>query len=296
VTVFQLAVSFDGKYGAYSVKNTGASSYSVYLVTIATGAASTIATAATSGSISFSTDGKLLASVGPAGALQVTTTATGAAATWGAMPAGSTSSTVAFADSAILMVLGQAAAATTMTVYETRPAAAALPITTGPSTLAMIVPRNSRYVFTSLTPANRVGDVEAFDLTAATPTGISIANQGALGSIAISSDLTYARVLESYDTTAHNGTLTLATLPDGTATTVQSGVTLASPGFTGMHTLIYIDAMNASTLTEWLDGNSTTYATGVSVWLSRAQTLYFNVTTLDTMYNYAPGIYSVALQ
>jgi hypothetical protein len=293
VTVSQMAISFDGKYGAYSVKNAGATvSYAVYLVTIATGAVSTIATAGTSGSISFSSDSKLLASIGPAGALQVTTTATGKAATWGAMPAGSQSFEVAFADSTSLLVRGQAAAATTMTVYKTTAAAVASPVTSGPGTLSVIVPRNSRYVFTSMTPANGVGDVEAFDFTAASPTAISVANAAALSSVGLSFDMTYARVLESYDAKAHTGTLTLVQLPGGTPTTLQAGVENGAPSFAGMHAVWFIDHANANTLTQWNDGNTTTYATGVVDYRGRSSTIYFTVTSADTMYGYAPGIYS----
>jgi hypothetical protein len=237
----------------------------------------------------------LLASIGPAGALQVTTTVTGAAANWGAMPAGSKSFSVGFPDSATLLVRGQAAGATTMTIYKTTATAAASPLTSGPSTLAMIVTRYSRYLLTSMAPANGVGDVEAFDFTAASPTAIPVAAAAALGSIAISFDQTYARVLESYDTTAHDGTLTLAALPGGTSSTLKAGVQLNSPSFVGMHALLYIDNANTSTLTQWSDGNKTTYANGVTIYRVRSKTLYFNVDTADTLHGYAPGIYAAQL-
>jgi hypothetical protein len=159
----------------------------------------------------------------------------------------------------------------------------------------MIVPRYSRYVFTSMTQTNGAGDVEAFDFAAASPTAIPVATAAGLGSIAISFDQTYARVLESYDATAHSGTLTLAALPGGTASTVRTGVALNSPVFVGMHAVVYIDNANADTLTQWNDGTSTTYATGVNTYRVRSKTLYFNVTTADTLYGYAPGIYSAQL-
>jgi hypothetical protein len=295
VIVSEVAISFDGKYGAYVVKNGGTPvSYAVNLVTIATGAVKTIETAGTSGSISFSSDGKLLASVGPAGALQLTTTATGAAATWGALPAGSKSVNVSFADSATLLVLAQDAAATTMTIYKTG-AATASTVASGPSTLTMVVFRNSKYLFTSMTPANAIGDVEAFDHSVTSPTAISVATAAAVGSIGLSPDQTYARVLESYSAKAGNGTLTLAALPGGTPSTVQAGVQFGSQSFLGTHALLYIDHANADTLTQWLDGSNTTYATGVNTYRVRSKTLYFNVAQADTMYGYAPGIYSTSL-
>jgi hypothetical protein len=296
VTVYEMAISFDGKYGAYSVKNAGATvSYAVNLVTIATGAVTTIATAGSSGTISFSSDSKLLASIGPAGALQVTTTATGKAATWGAMPAGSQSLYLAFADSTTLLVRGQDAGATMLTIYKTTAAAAASPVMSGPGTLTLTVPRNSRYLFTSMTPANGIGDVEAYDFTAAAPTAIPVATAGAVSSVALSPDGTYARVLESYDRNAHTGTLTIVALSAGTATTVQAGITLSSPSFVAMHELMYIDNANAGTLTTWTDGNSTTYATSVNAYRGRSSTIYFSIKATDTMYGYAPGIYATPL-
>jgi hypothetical protein len=299
VTVYELAMSPDGKYGAYTVKNAGPPvSYGVNLVTIATGAVSTIASAGTSGSISFSPDGSLLASVGPAGALQVTSTAGGAAASWGAMPAGSKSFNVSFADSATLLVRGEAAGATMLSIYKTTATAAATAIASGPNTLTMMVPRSSnlpsgsaRYLFTSMTPANGAGDVEAFDLMAATPTAIPVATAAGLGSIAINPDQTYVRVLESYDTTARRGTLTLVALPGGMPTTLATGVAPTSLSFVAMHALLYIDHNANNTLTEWRDGSSTTYATGVSEYRVRANALYFSNSAADTIYGYAPGIY-----
>jgi hypothetical protein len=211
------------------------------------------------------------------------------------MPAGSQSFFVAFADSATLLVRGQAASATTMTVYKTTAAAAAAAVTSGPLTLTLMVPRNTKYLFTSMTPANAIGDVEAFDFTQATPTAIAVATKGAVGSVGLSFDQTYARVLESYDVKAHGGTLTLAALPGGTLSTLQPGVGFNSPSFVGMHALLYIDNATGDTLTQWNDGSNTTYATGVSQYRLRSKTLYFSIGKTDTMFGYAPGIYAAPL-
>jgi hypothetical protein len=299
VTVASMVLSPDGTYAAYSVKN-APGSFGVFLVTIASGTVTTIASAASTGSIGFSPDGALLASVGPASALQVTTTATGATAPWSALPSGTKSLTVGFADPTTLLVRGQVSGGATVTVYKTT-AAAASPIASGPSTLTMLIVRNTaattgtaHHLFTSMTPANGIGDVEAYDLAVAAPTAIPVASAAALNSIAVSSDQTYARVLDAYDPNARTGTLTLVSLSNGSPSTLPSGVTLAASSFTNVHSLMYIDPANHNALTELTDAATTTFATGVTAYRLRSGTLYFSLDTPDDLYGYPPGIYSTA--
>lgn len=299
VTVASMALSPDGKHAAYSVKNPGGS-FGVFLVAIASGSVTPIATAAATGSIGFSPDGALLASVGPAFALQVTNASTGATATWSALPAGTKTLTVGFADPATLLVRGQATGATTVTIYRTT-VAAATPVVSGPSTLTMFVVRNAatttgtaRYVFTSQTPANGVGDVEAYELAVAAPHAIPVASAAALNSIAVSFDQTYTRVLDAYDASAKTGTLTLVSLSNGSSSPLAPGVALAAASFTSQHSLMYIDPANHDALTELTDAVPTTFATGVTAYRLRAGTLYFSLATADSLYGYPPGIYATA--
>jgi hypothetical protein len=147
---------------------------------------------------------------------------------------------------------------------------------------------------TSLTAAG-VGDMTAYDLTATTPVGVPLASMASTASVALSYDQSYARVLESYDTSSQTGTLTLVSLGSGTKTTIATGVGLSSPSFINMHSLMYIAS---SELLVWSDGTMITYASGVDAYRLRNSplNLYFGVGTAgDNVYGYGPGIYAQPL-
>jgi hypothetical protein len=165
----------------------------------------------------------------------------------------------------------------------------------------MLIVRNTagpagtaRFLFTSMAPANGVGDLEAYDLSVAAPTTIPVASAAALNAVAVSLDQTCARVLDAYDPGARTGTLTLVPLLDGSPVALASGVAQTASSFTQAHSLMYIDPAHQGTLTELTDGFSTTFATGATAYRLRSGALYFSLGTADSLYGYPPGIYSVA--
>jgi hypothetical protein len=238
--------------------------------------------------------------------LQVMTTSTATAATWGAMPVGSKTYAALFADPTNLLVRAVPSGATTGTLYKTTAAVAATPIATNVARFEL--PRNSssptgtaRYAFvnTNTTATSLVGDLAAYDLTATTPTAIPVATSTLITLIAVSYDQVYARVLESYDATSLTGTLTMVALPGGTKTTLTAGVPQASVAFVNTHSVAYFDPTSTpGTLTEWTDGASTTYANHVYNYRVRytPSTLYFTLENADTLFNYFPGVWSVPLR
>jgi hypothetical protein len=291
--VFSMAAAADSAYGAFVVRN-AATSFDVYLVNVTAGTATKVVTAGPSSSFSFSPDGALLAAVAPGNLLQVFSTATGAASSWSALPAGAKALQVSFADPSTLIVRATPAGTTAQTAYRTT-ATATTPVATG--IVAMELPRNSslttgtaRFLFVNTTVTGKVGDVVAYDLSATTPTAIPVATAASLSSIAVSYDQTYARLLESFDTTSMTGTLTAVALPSGTATPLANMVSLTSPSFAGSHTLFYFDDSTATgTLTAWDGTNSSTYGTGVQEYRVRftPSTVYFSSSV---------GVYATALQ
>jgi hypothetical protein len=298
--VINIAPSPDGAHAAYVIKNAGATAtFDVFLVTVATGAAARVITAGSSPSIAFSTDGALFAAVGPAGALTIVTSATGAAATWAALPTGSKTVQVAFADTATLLVRATPTGATSPTAYKTT-ATAATALATG--IVGMELSRSAakgvaRFVVLNTSVTAGVGDMTAYDLTANAPAGVPLASMASAASLAVSFDQSYARVLESYDNSSQTGTLTLVSLSDGTKTTLATGVSLSSLAFVNAHSLFYIDS--TQTLTSWSDGTMTTYASGADAYRVRYSptNIYFDVGPGgDDVFGYAPGIYTQPLQ
>src|SRR5262249_26830021 len=75
-----------GGPAAASIKS--GAGYDVGLADVAAGTSTQVISGGTSGSISFSSDGALLAGVGPGTALRVFASDDGSAAAWGALPAG----------------------------------------------------------------------------------------------------------------------------------------------------------------------------------------------------------------
>jgi hypothetical protein len=290
--LFSMAAAADGMHGAFVVR-TAATTYDVYLVDVAAGTATRVVTAGPSSSFSFSPDGAWLAAIGPGSTLQVFTAATGAAATWSALPAGAKALQVSFADPTTLVVRATPAGTTVQTAYRST-ASATSPIVSG--VVGMELPRNStstqgtaRFLFVNTSVTGKVGDVIAYDLQASTPTAIPVATAANVTSVAVSFDQTYARVLESFDSTSMTGTLTAVALPGGTTTTLASGVSLSSPSFAGSHTLLYLDDSTATgTLTSWDENGTSTYSPGVDEYRVRftPSTVYFST---------ASGVYATAM-
>ncbi len=298
--VSTMSASPDGRFGAYVVNlGTSPATYDVFLVTEATGASMRVSASATGTSNSFSPDGNRFAAIGPGGALVVVDTATGQPSPWADLPAGAKTQQVSFANSTTLVVRAIPTGVTAGNAYVTTVAAATL-LATGVATMEL--PRNSsstsgtaRYAFMTSTTTSGVGPVVGYDLSAVTPVPIPIATAASTASVAVSSDQTYVRVLDNFDSDEGTGTLVAVSLPDGTPSSIADDVTTGGPSFAGAHTLFYIDG--TGTLGSWLDGAFTSYADSVDqhrVRGSGGTALYFSLDQTDDIYGYQPGVYVTA--
>jgi hypothetical protein len=166
----------------------------------------------------------------------------------------------------------------------------------------------NRYLFVQTTDTNDVGDAQVYDLEAAMPAPLSLANAtvsfrtevAALPTL--SDDLQTIRLFDQYDPATRAGRLTVASLPSGALSGIASGDGAAA-FVPGSSTLLYIDqpdASNAGLLASWKAGTSQDLAGGVANFRVRSGdggapgTLYFTLSEPDPTASppLAAGIYA----
>jgi hypothetical protein len=287
--------SSDGRFAAFTVFASNLHGYDTYLVDILAGTASRVVSGGSAVTINFSTDGALLAAVGPGGALRIFDSASHAPVTWSALPEQTSVVQVAFSDPTTLVVRAKASGATQADAWVTTPTASTQ-LATGINNLGIYrsAASGGRWAVLSHNYTSGVGDLVAYDLTGASALPITVASASGYSALGMSADGQYLRVLENYDATAGIGDLVVVSLPDGQPQAVASQIAVGAPAFFGgAHELGYLDGNG--TFTVWNDTASTDLANGVVDWRARGSTvtLYFTVGDAgDSIFGYPSGIYT----
>jgi hypothetical protein len=297
-TFVNFAASFDGKWAAFAI-NTGTTNVATYFVDITNQTATSIATNANSvGSLSFSPDSKLFATVGTAGALTVfTAAATPTPVTW-MPPAASTIEQVAFASATDLYVRARDANQA-QTIYKTTAAAAATALVNPPVT-AFFLPRptvalDPKYLFAQTAVTAGTGDLVEYDLATAKMVGtMPVATKASpIGrSLVIASDSAYVGVIDPYDVATSTGPLVAIKTADATTKKVATKIFDAADAFIARQLFFIDDGTSPTGTLGWTNGTqSGSVANGVGNYRARGMNLYFTVVTADTLNNFAPGIW-----
>jgi WD40 repeat protein len=290
------SISPDGRFAAFTARQ-GQSGhvYDAYLVDVAGLVITQVVNGGSGNSISFSSDGSLFAAVGPGGALRVFDSATATQVGWSTLPAQASVVQVAFSDPDTLVLRAMATGAKQADAWVTT-ATTSSQLATGVNGLGVYrsTVSGGRWAVLSHDYASGTGSLEAYDLTVASPAPITVASSSGYGTLSLSPDGLYLRVLENYDPVAGVGDLTVVSLPDGQSQNLASEIASASASFLGgAHDLGYFDGNGK--LTVWNDSGSTDLADGVVDWRARGSsaTLYFTVGDAgDSIYGYASGIYA----
>jgi hypothetical protein len=281
--------------------------YAAQLVDVEKGTQTTLATGSVLPGLSFSPDGTRIA-VGMNGTkpLSVFKPADGSTVTWGMLPPTVTRVfQTAFVDAATLCL--RVMDGTAQVAYMAPAGSGATLLSPSGTRVAVIqVPHTTqtegppRYLFASTTVMNGVGDLQLYDLQAASPSPTQIAMAASVTSLEVSNSQSTARFLENYMFTASRGTLTLQVLPATAAPhALAPNIFPQNVSNVPIDEVAFVDTFTENgTLEVYKGGSTSPVANGVSnqrIRLTPTSQLYFSVSMPDTIIGLQPGIYAMPL-